>query len=146
MKAAWIAGFGPGLEEAMARLEIVADTFLSMNAPIQNALPAWLAGCEGLQQQIKNRVAGNLRILDRILAQQKMVSRLDVEAGWYAVLRVPAVFPGEELARKLLREDGVSVHPGYFFGFPGDGWVVISLLSQAEEFQAGIEAICRFFS
>ncbi|WP_446743160.1 pyridoxal phosphate-dependent aminotransferase [Silvibacterium acidisoli] len=146
MKAAWIAGFGPGLEEAMARLEIVADTFLSMNAPIQNALPAWLANCGDLQRQIRDRVAGNLGILDQTLARQEMVSRLDVEAGWYAVLRVPALQHGEDLASRLLRDEGVSIHPGYFFGFPGDGWVVCSLLAEPTDLAPGIAAICRVFS
>ena len=147
MKAAWIAALGPEqqLEAASGRLEVIADTFLSMNAPIQRAMPSWIAGRGGLQSQISERVGGNLWELDLILAGQRLVSRLEVEAGWYAVLRVPAVIPGEELAVRLVREQGVSVHPGYFFGFSGEGWLVVSLLTPAEEFRAGILAICSIF-
>jgi alanine-synthesizing transaminase len=147
MKAAWIAGFGPepDLKPAVDRLEIIADTFLSMNAPVQCALPSWLAKRAGLQSQISARVEGNLRELDSILAEQDLVSRLAVEAGWYAVLRVPAVIPGEQLAVLLVRDHGVSVHPGYFFGFAGDAWVVVSLLTAPEEFRLGILAICSIF-
>ncbi|HTD56556.1 MAG TPA: pyridoxal phosphate-dependent aminotransferase [Silvibacterium sp.] len=147
MKVAWIAAFGPEqqLEAASGRLEVIADTFLSMNAPIQRAMPSWIAARGGLQSQISERVGGNLWELDLILAGQRLVSRLEVEAGWYAVLRVPAVIPGEELAVRLVREQGVSVHPGYFFGFSGEGWLVVSLLTPAEEFRAGILAICSIF-
>src|SRR5271154_6702993 len=93
MKAAWIAAFGPNpdLKPALDRLEIIADTFLSMNAPVQYALPEWLAARAGLQAQISVRVEQNLRTLDAELADQTLVSRLGVEAGWYAILRVPAL-------------------------------------------------------
>jgi len=148
MKAAWIAAFGPNpdLKPALDRLEIIADTFLSMNAPVQYALPEWLAARAGLQAQISVRVEQNLRTLDAELADQALVSRLRVEAGWYAILRVPALEPGEKLATTLVRERGVSVHPGYFFAFSGDGWLLISLLTSEEEFAEGIRVICLFFS
>jgi len=144
MKAAWICGFGPEreLQEALGRLEVVADTFLSMNAPVQCALPAWLAGCGEIQEQIRARVRGNLRSLDQILLHNPAVTRLEVEAGWYAVLRVPALGSDEDLAVRLVEERGVSVHPGYFFGFGGDGWLVVSLLGAEEEFRRGVEGIC----
>ncbi len=143
MKAAWIAAFGPDAElrEALARLEVVADTFLSMNAPIQNALPHWLQQRGHIQFQIQSRTAKNLHLLDDLLAAQSMVTRLDVEAGWYATLRVPAVQSDEALALDLLRAHGVSLHPGYFFGFSGNGWLVISLLTPEEEFRQGTEAV-----
>ncbi len=147
MKAAWIASFGPEPElgKALERLEVIGDTFLSMNAPIQGALPAWLSGRGELQTQIRSRVEENLRALDGLLATQQMVSRLDVEAGWYAVLRIPAIQSGESLAVRLIREHGVSVHPGYFFGLSGDGWLVVSLLTPLLDFSSGIQAICRVF-
>lgn len=143
MKAAWIAAFGPDAElhEALSRLEVIADTFLSMNAPIQNALPHWLQQRSHIQKQIQSRTAKNLRLLDDLLAAQSLVTRLDVEAGWYAILRVPAVQSDEALALDLLRTHGVSLHPGYFFGFSGNGWLVISLLTPEEEFRQGAEAI-----
>jgi alanine-synthesizing transaminase len=147
MKAAWIAAFGPEpeLTHALDRLEVIADTFLSMNAPVQCAMHDWLSGRFELQSQISDRVAGNLRQLDLILAGQSLVSRLELEAGWYVVLRVPAVTPGEELAVRLIREHGVSAHPGYFFGFAGDGWLVVSLLTPPEEFRVGISVICSIY-
>jgi len=143
MKAAWIAAFGPkpDLESALQRLEVIADTFLSMNAPVQCALPHWLKHRRQIQGQIQKRVAGNLQGLDEILSGQTMVTRLDADAGWYAVLRVPAVRTDEDLAIELIQSKGVSVHPGYFFGFPSDGWLVVSLLTPEEEFHRGIEVI-----
>jgi aspartate/methionine/tyrosine aminotransferase len=147
MKAAWIAAFGPepALPEALTRLEIIADTFLSMNAPVQCALPHWLAHRHSIQQQIQARTQANLRKLDAQLATQSMVTRLAVEAGWYAVLRIPALRCDEDVAVDLVRADGVSVHPGYFFGFPGDGWLVVSLLAHEEQFRQGIETILRIY-
>jgi alanine-synthesizing transaminase len=144
MKAAWICGFGPQreLREALERLEVVADTFLSMNAPVQCALETWLGGAGHLQEQIRARTLENLRALDEILSRYPAVTRLDVEAGWYAVLRVPALGRDEDLAVRLVEERGVSVHPGYFFGFSGEGWLVASLLTPEEEFRTGIEQIC----
>ena len=148
MKAAWIAAFGSerDLSPALDHLEVIADTFLSMNAPIQCALAEWLAGRGSLQSQISERVGSNLRSLDSAIASQTMISRLDVEAGWYAVLRVPALSSGEELAIRLVREHGLSVHPGYFFGFSGDGWLVLSLITPEKEFRSGIQLLSRFFS
>ncbi|WP_158748424.1 pyridoxal phosphate-dependent aminotransferase [Acidobacterium sp. S8] len=145
MKAAWIAALGPDseLREASARLELIADTFLSMNAPVQSALPYWLQHRGSIQQQIQKRVAGNLTLLDELLSGQSMVTRLVTEAGWYAVLRVPAVQSDEELAIELIRKHGVSVQPGYFFGFSGEVWLVVSLLPPEQEFQDGMEAILR---
>jgi aspartate/methionine/tyrosine aminotransferase len=152
MKAAWISVFGPAgfgperdLKEALGRLEVVADTFLSMNAPVQCALPAWLSACEGTQEQIRARTWANLRNLDQILLRNAAITRLKVEAGWYAVLRVPALGPDEDLAVRLVWERGVSVHPGYFFGFAGHGWLVVSLLGPEEEFGRGVEAVCGIF-
>jgi alanine-synthesizing transaminase len=143
MKAAWIAAFGPERElgQALERLEVVADTFLSMNAPVQCALPAWLQNAGAMQQQIRARTAKNLRMLDEVIAAHPALSRLRVEAGWYAVLRVPALNSDEDLAVRLV-EEGVSVHPGYFFGFSGDGWLVVSLLPEEGDFRRGMEKVC----
>jgi len=144
MKAAWVAAFGPEreLREALERLEVVADTFLSMNAPVQCALPAWLGGAKAMQEQIRARTAANLWALDAAIGAHPAVTRLKVEAGWYAVLRVPALGSDEDLAVRLV-ERGVSVHPGYFFGFGGDGWLVVSLLPEEGEFRRGVEVVCE---
>lgn len=147
MKAAWICAFGPGeaLRQSLTRLEIIADTFLSMNAPIQHALPHWLAHSHTIQQQISQRIAANLAALDALLAEQTMVTRLAVEAGWYAILRIPAIRRDEETAIDLIRSAGVSTHPGYFFGFPGDGWLVVSLLTPQNDFRMGLKAVVSLY-
>jgi alanine-synthesizing transaminase len=143
MKAAWMACFAE--QEALQRLEVICDTFLSMSAPIQHALPAWLSQRGALQGQIRQRLEHNLHTLDAILLQQKLVARLDVEAGWYAVLRVPGLQTEEETALDLLRERAVVVHPGGFFGFSGQGWLVVSLLAPEKEFAIGLEGIVQHF-
>lgn len=147
MKAAWIVALGPNdaLKPSLARLEITADTFLSMNAPIQHALPRWLAHRHAIQQQISERTAANLATLDAVLAEQTMITRLEVEAGWYAILRIPAPRRDEETAIHLIRESGVSTHPGYFFGLPGDGWLVVSSLTEKKEFQYGLTVMIHLF-
>jgi alanine-synthesizing transaminase len=148
MKAAWIvatgaAATGPVWLAAMARLEVIADTFLSMNAPVQRAIPAWLARRHGIQKQILARVQANLAELDRQLATEPVVRRLAVEGGWYAVLRIAALQPDEQTVRALL-DEGVWVHPGYFFGMPESGWLVASLLTPEEEFQQGVRKLLNY--
>ena len=144
MKAAWIVAAGSHAAEAMARLEVIADTFLSMNAPVQGAVPAWLAGRSQIQKQIKERVRTNLGELDRHLAGVDIVDRLEVDGGWYSVLRVPAVQPDEATVLELL-ERGAWVHPGYFFGMEESGWLVVSLLASVEEFRTGVQVIVDYF-
>ena len=136
MKAAWIVAAGTEAKVSLDRLEVVADTFLSMNAPVQAAMPGWLEGRSAIQRQIQERVAANLAELDRRLHQLPAVSRLEIEGGWYAVLRIPALAPDEQTVMALL-DRGVWVHPGYFFGFKESGWLVVSLLTQVEEFKTG---------
>jgi aspartate/methionine/tyrosine aminotransferase len=137
MKAAWIAATGPERVQAMDRLEVIADTFLSMNTPVQWALPGWLGGRVAIQMQIRARVAANLAELDRQLSGHEELRRLEVEGGWYAVLRIPALQPDEVTVRELL-EHGVWVHPGCFFGMEDSGWLVLSLLGPENEFGTGV--------
>lgn len=144
MKAAWIVSTGPEHEQAMARLEVIADTFLSMNAPVQGSLPAWLAGREAIQRQIRKRVKSNLGELDRQFCGQEILQRLKVEGGWYAMVRIPAMQADETTVLELL-DRGVWVHPGYFFGMPEAGWLVVSLLGPAEEFRKGLATIVEYF-
>jgi aspartate/methionine/tyrosine aminotransferase len=143
MKAAWIVAAGPEAEAALERLEVIADTFLSMNAPVQCALTAWLEGREAIQQQIRGRTAANLAELDRQLSRLPEVSRLEVEGGWYAILRIPALQPDEQTVLALL-ERGVWVHPGYFFGMPPSGWLVVSLLGPVAEFNRGVSGLADY--
>ena len=144
MKAAWIACFAE--KEALQRLEVIADTFLSLSAPIQCALSIWLGGRAGLQQQIQERLQGNIAAMDDMLRRQTLLTRLEIEAGWYAVLRVPALQTEEQTAIDLLVERGVVVHPGGFFGFSGQGWIVVSLLGSEREVRGGIEAVVEHFN
>jgi len=137
MKAAWIVATGPEANAALERLEVIADTFLSMNAPVECALPAWLEGRAAIQGQIRERVRANLAELDRQLVRLPAVRKLEVEGGWYAVLRIPALKPDEQTVLELL-ERGVWVHPGYFFGMGDSGWLVVSLLGPVREFSAGV--------
>jgi len=143
MKVAWIATSGPSaeLEAALARLEVIADTYLSMNAPIQWAAPVLLEQRKAVQQQLLDRVLGNLAELDRQLAVQKTCQRLNVEGGWYAVLRVPVTQTDEELAVDLLRRKSVLVHPGHFYDLPGDGYLVLSLITQKTEFAEAVQRV-----
>jgi aspartate/methionine/tyrosine aminotransferase len=144
MKAAWIAVTGPEKAQALERLEVIADTLLSINAPVQWALPRWLANRAEIQEQIRRRVSANLAELDRQLATLPTLQRLAVEGGWYAVMRVPALGPDEQTVLALL-ERGVWVHPGYFFGLPESGWLVVSLLGEEAEFGAGMITVTNYF-
>ncbi len=143
MKAAWIVATGPKHEEALERLEVIADTFLSMNAPVQGAIPAWLDGRTGIQRQIRERVAANLAELDRQLTGLPAVTRQELEGGWYAVLRIPALQSDEQTVLELL-ERGVWVHPGYFFGMEESGWLVVSLLGRVDEFKTGVTSLIAY--
>jgi alanine-synthesizing transaminase len=140
MKAAWIAATGPQRHEAMKRLEVIADTFLSMNAPVQSALPEWLDRRQRIQEQIRTRVRANLAELDRQLAKQNTIRRLEVEGGWYAMLRIPALQPDDRTVLELL-DHGVWLHPGYFFGMENSGWLVLSLLGAEREISTGVTVI-----
>lgn len=147
MKIAWLAVSGPAewKRAAIERLEVIADTFLSMNAPVQLALPSFLELRSDFQRRLMSRVRANLAELDRRLAEQAACSRLEFEGGWYAVLRVPAVRPDEELAIELISSRDVCVHPGHFFDFPRDGYLVVSLLTPESVFSEAISRIILAF-
>lgn len=147
MKLAWLVVSGPEEQksEALARLEVIADTYLSLNTPIQLAAGELLAQRYDFQGQLMSRVRKNLEELERQLAGQQNCSRLQLEGGWYAVLRVPATSPDEELAIQLLEGHGVYLHPGTFYGFPGKGFLVVSLITPEQEFSEGIRSILLEF-
>lgn len=148
MKVAWTVTSGPEsvVSNAMARLEVIADTYLSMNAPIQWAVPVLLAQRKDLQRQLLVRVKQNLRELDGQLASQNLCQRLDVEGGWYAVLRVPVTRSDEDLAIEVLERKSVLVHPGHFYDFPRDGYLVLSLITPQEEFAEGCSRVLQAFT
>ncbi|HUC54097.1 MAG TPA: pyridoxal phosphate-dependent aminotransferase [Candidatus Cybelea sp.] len=143
MKTAWLIASGPPEQksEALGRLEVIADTYLSMNAPVQLAMPRFLEQRGGFQAQVMDRVRGNLAELDRQLGAHRTCSRLSVEGGWCAVLRVPAMGSDEDLAINLLMQRGISVHPGHFYDFPSDGYLVVSLLTPEKTFAEGTKRL-----
>jgi hypothetical protein len=143
LKLAWIAVSGPRRlrEEALARLEIVADTYLSVGTPVQRAAPRLLARCAELQAPIAARVRANLETLRKQAAAAADATPLRVEGGWHAVLQVPATETEEERVVRLLAEEGVLVHPGYFFDFPREAYLVVSLLPPEAVFTRGTERL-----
>jgi aspartate/methionine/tyrosine aminotransferase len=148
MKMAWLVANGPEAvkRRAIEKLEIIADTYLSLNAPVQLGTPTFLEQRGGFQRQLSARVRENLQELDRQLAAQRHCSRLQVEGGWYAVLRVPATRNDEELALVLLESRDVYVHPGHFFDFPADGYLVLSLIAESDGFSEGVRRILEVAS
>jgi aspartate/methionine/tyrosine aminotransferase len=143
MKMAWVitSGHEELKRPALERLEVIADTYLSPNAPVQLATPVFLEQRPGFQKQVMGRVRRNLAELDEQLAGQKTCRRLEVEGGWYAVLRVPATSSDEEVAIELLTDGDIYVHPGHFFDFAGEGYLVVSLIAPEEEFAEGIRIL-----
>ncbi len=143
MKAAWLAVSGPSQlkQEAIARLEMIADTYLSMNTPVQLALGRLLEQRGTFQKQCIQRIQRNLARLDELLAPQERCTRWKVEGGWYAVLKVSPAISDEELALELLNLRGVYLHPGYFYDFVGDGYLVASLIVPESAFASGIAAL-----
>jgi aspartate/methionine/tyrosine aminotransferase len=148
MKAAWLVTSGPQelKREALGRLDVIADAYLSVNAPVQLAMPAFLDQRRSFQKQLLSRVRGNLAELDRQLAGQDACDRLSVEGGWNAVLRVPAIRSDEDLAIELLASKGVYLHPGHFYDFPADGFLIVSLIAVGADFSRGIAAAIALLS
>ena len=143
MKLGWIAVNGPELlaEQALAKLEIIADTYLSVSTPIQHAAGALLGQRAKLQPQILRRVRRNLEVIDARLGPATAVTRLEAEGGWYAVLRVPSTRSDEQWALELLETEGTYVHPGRLFGFAGDGHLVVSLIVPTDRMRTGIDRL-----
>jgi aspartate/methionine/tyrosine aminotransferase len=107
-------------------------------------VPVLLEQRKSIQRQLLGRVKGNLAELDRQLAEQKSCQRLSVQGGWYAVLRVPVTRSDEELAIELVREKSVLVHPGHFYDFPSDGYLVLSLITPEGEFGQGMGRVLAY--
>jgi alanine-synthesizing transaminase len=146
VKLAWIVASGPpeALREALVRLEVIADTYLSVSAPLAWALPRLLATRHAIQPQVLQRLRSNLRCLDESLTSASPVTRLHSEGGWYVVLRLPGMRSDEEWAVEILRREGVLTHPGHFYDFSSDGQLVISLLTLQEVFAEGIQKLLRY--
>jgi hypothetical protein len=141
LKLGWIVVRGPAAEMHLEALAFLADQYLSVSAPVQAAAPTLLALAPGLRDQVRVRLRANLAALDAALASQPRLSRLPVEAGWSVLLRRPAVDADERCALHLLEEASTLVHPGSFFDLPGDGYLVLSLLTPAQIFSEGLQRI-----
>lgn len=142
MKLAWIMANGPQevLKEALGRLEVIADTYLSVNTPVQNAAVTWLPQASVIQEQIKARTETNLAAV-RSWAPKAGFSLCPVEGGWYAVVQRRLDLPEDEWAVRLLEEKHVYVHPGFYFDFEEEGYLVLSLLTSPETFRKGLQGI-----
>jgi aspartate/methionine/tyrosine aminotransferase len=142
MKLGWIAVDGAKdlVDRAMARLEVIADAFLSVGTPVQNAAAELLASRGTTERAIKARTRANLDWLTEAV-EGTALTLLDVEGGWYATLRLPRTRSEEAWALSLLTQDDVHVHPGHYFDFEEEAYVVISLLTPESTFREGVQRI-----
>lgn len=145
VKLGWVGFGGPAakVDAALAAFEIVADTYLSVSAPVQVAAPSLIEHGALVRAQILARVRQNLAALRQLAAAYPSITVLPVEGGWSAVLQVPAVRSEDALALELLDQDDVLVHPGYFFDFPREAYVVLSLLPAAPVFEPAVMRVLR---
>lgn len=144
MKVGWIVVNGHKKEEALARLELVADTYLSVGTPVQRALPILLQLAPGIRAQIAERTRRNLSVLDTLLRASPACSRLHIEGGWTAIVRVPMTRTDEEWATAILTECRVLVYPGFFFDLEGPCHLVLSLIPSPEDFSHGVSRMRSF--
>ncbi len=140
MKLGWMVVRGPGADEALRRLEVIADTFLSVSGPVQHAARELLAGGKATRERIQRRIENNLRALNAA-AHGTPVSVRHVEGGWYATLRLPAVEAESTYVRELSLRDGLWVHPGWLYDFGEEPVLVLSLLPEEDAFKAAVERV-----
>ena len=143
LKVGWITVSGPEPQasEALRRLELIADTYLSVNTPAQSSLPELLARREEIQKMVLDRLTRNRAYLMQETGGPGACRCLPVEGGWYAILEVPRIVSDEQWALDFLEKDRVIVHPGYFFDLPGERHVVVSLLPDLDSFRKGIDRL-----
>ncbi len=146
MKLGWMQVNGPGelVKQAKTRLEIITDTYLSVNTPIQHAAEKLFFQKEEIQSQINHRIQQNLKILEELLNSTNKVNMLLRDGGWYAVLQVEKAVSDQQFTLQLLKMQKVFVHPGYFYDFPKEGFIVISLLTKPDIFKDGISHLIDF--
>jgi hypothetical protein len=148
VKLAWMFVGGPPAirNDALSALELIADTFLSVNTPVQVAAPDLFVRGSTIRQAIQQRVSRNLAAARRAAVAYPACEVLRVEGGWSAVIRVPATRSEEALALGLVQDEHVLVHPGFFFDFPREAFVVVSLLPTEDVFADAFERVLRFAS
>jgi aspartate/methionine/tyrosine aminotransferase len=142
MKLAWIIVRGPQAQRAnaIAGLEWIADLFLSVSTPAQEALPQWLANRGEFQRGVQARIASNLQSIREMISRRPEISLLEADGGWSAVLRFPEVRSEENWSLELLRR-GVAMHPGHFYDFTSGAHLVLSLLPREKEFARAMEIL-----
>jgi aspartate/methionine/tyrosine aminotransferase len=147
VKLAWLAAAGPDalVAAALQRLELVCDTYLSVSTPVQLAAVSLLERGAGVRAQIAARVTANYAKLQGHVVPSSACRVLQAEGGWYAVLQVPSLQPEEDLVVDLVVSDGVLTHPGYFFDFSRDSFVILSLLTPEPSFSEGVRRLLRHF-
>jgi aspartate/methionine/tyrosine aminotransferase len=140
LKLGWMAATGPTalIRDALSRLELIADTYLSVATPVQSALPGLLQAGVIIRRKILERVQRNRRCLAQALGAHSPCTLLPAEAGWCAILRVPELMSDEAWAGVLLEQDGVLVQPGYFFDLALGATLVLSLIVQEQVFAEGV--------
>lgn len=143
LKLGWIVVGGPEplVRRALERLELICDSYLSVAAPVQLAVGALLARTRPLAEQVRGRLRANHAALGDLLWRYPSCRVLHMEAGWYAVLQVPATRSEEALVIELLEKDRILVHPGYFFDFPREAFLVVSLLPEPARFAQAMSRV-----
>jgi alanine-synthesizing transaminase len=148
LKLGWIVAGGPAAacSAALAGLELIADSFLSVSTPVQVAARQLLEGGVQIRTQIQERARRNLQALRHSARAYPACDVLKVDGGWSAIIRVPAVLTEEQLILELLNREGILVHPGYFFDFQREAFVVVSLLPPLDVFREAVPRLLRFAS
>ena len=143
VKLGWILIDGPDamVREAMERLEVICDAYLSVSTPVQVAAPELIRTGAAIRAQILDRVRQNYRALVTAALRRPAIEVLNADAGWSAVLRVPSTRSEEDLVVYLLDHDDVLVHPGFFFDFPHEAFIVVSLLPEPRIFAEGVQRL-----
>ena len=144
LKLAWLCAAGPSaqLADALARLELISDTFLSPNTPVQHALPEILSSRLPVERALNTRIARNFALLSAEL-RDTAATPLFLEGGWYAVVRLPALLSEAEWVLGLLEQDGVLTQPGWFYDFSRGAQLVLSLITDEESFALGVSRIAE---
>ncbi len=147
MKLGWMVASGPErpVRDALSRLELIADTYLSVGAPVQVALPHLLAMADKIARHIRGRVAANLTFLREAIGATA-ARLLNVEGGWYATLHMPRIRSEEDWAMGLLENENVLVQPGYFYDFESEPFLVLSLLTEPPIFREGVQRLTAYAS
>jgi alanine-synthesizing transaminase len=143
VKLGWIAASGPGdrVAAAMERLEVICDTYLSVSTPVQVAAARLIESGRAIRSAIAERISRNLHRLEDRLRSFPGIALLEPEGGWSVVLRVPRTTSEEQLVLRLVDEAGVIVHPGYFFDFAEEAYLVVSLLPEPATFDPGVDRL-----